>query len=505
MRSIFLSLIFAGMACGACGNTTYNIAPAWGSGTAYTTGQMSVYSSVIYTALQNGTNHEPDTSPTYWLSGGTGYTSWLLAGEQAYSDCGGAGVGPCLGSVTFQGYGTTYNEIVYGGSTYGSVCPGSTTNRIVYQAIPGTGTVTWSASAGARNYSFSNGGQAHVSILGIAMNGASQQAVFNQPGADDLIVNGATISALGTYCLYIESYGSQILNSTLSCPTTGMIGADPGSGTHGTTRWTGNTVTLTSTGGSCLQFSLWAEPSTTAGNTCHANGGTWGIQYVGNGSSSPNITTGVISGNYIDGTCANYGININTGAIIDLIANNIVVGCRGNLNTDNGGGARQILYNVLDGSTGGQCEISFGLNYPVPVVSEGNVMRYLNGSCGMEVSPTSISQGFTSDYNDFYPLGSSLPVNKWNNTTPYTSLAAFTSATGHDAHSIATSPAFANPGGGTPQSYEWSLGSPLHGAGSAQSVVTDFFGTGRPQNGLYDIGAFQYPLATFMLIGSIAR
>ncbi len=43
-----------------------NSGTAWSSGTGYVAGNLAEYSGVLYRAILNGTNHQPDISPTYW-------------------------------------------------------------------------------------------------------------------------------------------------------------------------------------------------------------------------------------------------------------------------------------------------------------------------------------------------------------------------------------------------------------------------------------------------------
>lgn len=47
-------------------NATESVA-AWSSGTNYTAGQQAAYGRVVYEAIQNGSNRQPDINPDYWF------------------------------------------------------------------------------------------------------------------------------------------------------------------------------------------------------------------------------------------------------------------------------------------------------------------------------------------------------------------------------------------------------------------------------------------------------
>jgi hypothetical protein len=67
-------------ATGASGSV--NWLGAWSSGTTYAIGDGVTYSNLAYTAIQAGTNHQPDTSPTFWVQVTSGSLASLNTGVQ---------------------------------------------------------------------------------------------------------------------------------------------------------------------------------------------------------------------------------------------------------------------------------------------------------------------------------------------------------------------------------------------------------------------------------------
>ena len=83
-----------------------------------------------------------------------------------------------------------------------------------------------------------------------------------------------------------------------------------------------------------------------------------------------------------------------------------------------------------------------------------------------------------SDRNAFYRAAG----NVWNRnySTDYTSLAAWTAATGFDANSITSDPLFVNAGGSNPEDYKLQVNSPARtgGRGGAYATVMGAYITG---------------------------
>ncbi len=113
----------------------------WSSGTAYALNDVAIYSGVSYVAILAGTNHQPDSSPTYWTElGGTGGGS-ALAWQGAWSS------------------GTAYavdDLVSYNGSSYIAILSGTnhqpdtaTTYWSLFAAAGSTGSTGSAGSAGA--------------------------------------------------------------------------------------------------------------------------------------------------------------------------------------------------------------------------------------------------------------------------------------------------------------------------------------------------------------------
>lgn len=102
----------------------------------------------------------------------------------------------------------------------------------------------------------------------------------------------------------------------------------------------------------------------------------------------------------------------------------------------------------------------------------------------------------TSNYNDWYTLSN--PAMTYNNTQ-YSSLSAYTSATGFDVNSITSNPNLNSsyvPNAGSPvigagvNLYSTCSGQPIPGLGA---LCLDKAGFPRPTSGAWDMGAYQYP------------
>ncbi|HBB90510.1 MAG: hypothetical protein A2X22_04180 [Bacteroidetes bacterium GWF2_49_14] len=156
----------------------------------------------------------------------------------------------------------------------------------------------------------------------------------------------------------------------------------------------------------------------------------------------------------------------------------------------------QLHYNVFNGN-----------NYGIRVMTGNNLTAVNNsfanqsGYCISSQSGTSVSAvnnvfsipslqsrvwqtggQWNSDFNAFYP-------EQPNFLNSSSTLAAWRTATGNDAHSVTGNPAFENPAGG---SLRILPGSVCIDKGTDVGFTADFDGTAVPQGSRPDIGAFEY-------------
>jgi parallel beta-helix repeat protein len=101
-------------------------------------------------------------------------------------------------------------------------------------------------------------------------------------------------------------------------------------------------------------------------------------------------------------------------------------------------------------------------------------------------------RGNTSNYNNFHRYST---LTLWYGSG--ISLSSFRSASGQDRNTLNVNPALVNSGNNPPAAANFKLwgNSPIINKGTnlTGTVTRDYFGTGRPRRGAYDIGAFEYP------------
>ena len=97
-------------------------------------------------------------------------------------------------------------------------------------------------------------------------------------------------------------------------------------------------------------------------------------------------------------------------------------------------------------------------------------------------------QNLDTDYNLYYKTGTGNFADVAGVT--YATLADWQSSTGHDTNSLLGDPKFINPAA---MDFHLQVSSPAIDMGlAAGAPLTDYEGTTRPQNGLFDIGAYEY-------------
>jgi hypothetical protein len=125
--------------------------------------------------------------------------------------------------------------------------------------------------------------------------------------------------------------------------------------------------------------------------------------------------------------------------------------------------------------------------YTDPGIAAGVVFRnniLVSTNSGMVM----FQDGVDSDYNLFF-MPSGTPNFKWNGTT-YTSIGAYQSASGMDAHSIYADPVFAGVLPGLANGFRLASSSPCLNAGQWVTNSADYLG--HPIVGAPDIGAFEF-------------
>lgn len=144
-------------------------------------------------------------------------------------------------------------------------------------------------------------------------------------------------------------------------------------------------------------------------------------------------------------------------------------------------------YNNTIVSNYGQAAISFYSGNCINSTIKNNIIYAANGAC-YEVNAGSQS-GLVLDYNDVYSTINTIGL--WD-ATYYGTLAQWRTGTSQDANSISADPQLVDYTGTTVEKYKFAFSSPCKDKGtSIVSVTTDYFGTKRPQNLVYDIGFYE--------------
>ncbi|MEI6684323.1 MAG: LamG-like jellyroll fold domain-containing protein, partial [Bacteroidota bacterium] len=224
-----------------------------------------------------------------------------------------------------------------------------------------------------------------------------------------------------------------------------------------------------------------------------------GLYYMGS------TTASVVSRNFIHSLSASsastsvniYGIYLNRGTVT---CSNNIISLGSGISNGNGFcgikntstlGITNLYFNTVDieGVTTGETGNTYALS------NAGLVRDYRNnifnnarsgGSTGKHYAISlSSTTNLTCDYNDLYAPNGMLGYFGGN----ITSLGNWQTATGKDAHSVATNPHFANPGGTSTASYLPSEISLIAVAGTG--ITSDYAGTTRVYPAM---GAYEYPV-----------
>jgi hypothetical protein len=418
---------------------------------------------------------------TYNVGSGQTYTTINAAISAVASDCGSTAWNQ---SNTIHVFSGTYNEIVYVLNNLGT----SINNRLVIQLDSGA----ILDGQGSRNFGMEIDTN-HVTVQGSGKITRYANNAIYQESQVDLIIAGDADPRGGASTLEIASNVSGIVSQFSSGLLIYNIYAHDQSGSY--SLWDNSSL-----GGSCqmyqnkLENNLGAADMYGASEACTIHDSLM-LNNTGSGGVAFDGGNGGIAYNNIS-INSRYAMLSLGGATNSLFYNNLNIGglfC-GTWHTASGA----IYYNnICYGQTIHVWDSDLAtatLKNNITYITQNNIITYL---CGTTCN------GVTADYNDIYvAAGVTGVVGAQYNSGNHT-LAEFTAATGQDTHSITTNPQFTNPGGTNASDYKWPSSSSLKDAGTTiGSVLTDYFGTTRPQGSAYDIGFYEFPVATtFTLTG----
>lgn len=159
-----------------------------------------------------------------------------------------------------------------------------------------------------------------------------------------------------------------------------------------------------------------------------------------------------------------------------MVYQNVIVGCDSGFyfRTDNAASGIKAYNNVIYGPNASD---AIDIDLPNSGVEVFNNVVVAKSSLE-RFDPAAIAY---ANNNIFYSTGSPEWYVGW--TTPYTTLSAWTAATGFDANSFVENPKFANPGGSKPGDYKINANHKNYGRGGTYSSVIGSYITGTERIG----------------------
>jgi hypothetical protein len=421
---------------------------------------------------------------TYNVGSGQTYTTINAAISAVASDCGSTAWNQ---SNTIHVFSGTYSEqIGPGGLNTTSL------NRLILQFDSGA-----IINGGSTRAFGIISDQSHLSILGsLKIQNTTVIAVYGSGGSDWIIAGTGNPLAGSGANGGIEigpNTGSGIgVNFTIGASITNVYAHNN----------SGIGVTYDIQGGSCaIQFVKAISNSTdgvNVGTNCiihdidtENNSTRGGVSFVG-----ATVTSGTAYNIFSKNN--RYGLQANTGATGVTFYNSIDIGSYAGGNSDNSAVTHYYNDTFVNETTWG---IFYGSN-----TLAGNIVKnclFYVGVSGQHGLYGGTGSYPDSDYNNIYVVPASGGIlGQWS-SIDYSSLSAWKIALPIDSHSISVDPLLSNISGTTAVDFQWPTNSPSKDAGTTiGSVLTDYFGTTRPQGSAYDIGFYEFPVATtFTLTG----
>jgi CARDB/Periplasmic copper-binding protein (NosD)/Right handed beta helix region/Bacterial pre-peptidase C-terminal domain len=377
----------------------------------------------------------------------------------------------------------TYNESVYIPTLTGS----SVTNRLRIVSQSGNpADVTWTAVANSGSGTdapvrLDGGSNVDIDSLTIIASGTSGSNgglvwMSNAPMGDRLrgcVLNTSSSNRSGVRTptsAYID--GFEIRNCQITIAGASSYGFLSNGGTANNVVIQGCTFTTSASSSTPIYVNNIASNGTLVqGNTI--SGGSNSILF-----SPANAIT--IRGNRATG--ATNGISLTTTSNGCLVANNFVQSIGVPLSiTSAATGGLTVAFNSFHGNGGTGDVVSISSGAAGGVTLKNNVIVASAGGLPLDVGASTFLAA--SDYNDLYTTGQSLVR---YNATFYATLAAITSATGFESHSIEASPAFVS-------ATDLHVTAPaLNGAGTPLGAVLDDIDGDTRDATHPDIGADEY-------------
>jgi hypothetical protein len=212
--------------------------------------------------------------------------------------------------------------------------------------------------------------------------------------------------------------------------------------------------------------------------------------YVENEATYPRPSNTLVEDNYVSKNQCTGAAFLDEGSNTTCINNQLIVSFAANAGkTDDGSDGLLFLHNTCVLLSGAGANWVFAVNNGTNTTLENNEMYHVDATPNKQMIGlyTAGATGFVSDYNHYFTNQSTFYF-RWTDASAKTTLAAWQTASGQDAHSLSASdPLFVN----AASDYHLQAGSPCINAGAdlRATVPLDYDGTTRDANP--DIGCFE--------------
>jgi parallel beta-helix repeat protein len=391
---------------------------------------------------------------TLYVNGGSTSCSDTGAGTSAAPYC-------TIGAAALKAVAGTTVQVAAGGYAGGVTVKNSGVSGapVVFAAAPGV-----TVSGGVNGFKVS--GKSYVTIKGFAVTGTSGVGILVS-GSTNVVLDSNDVSAAGQQVSGLEAKGISLSGTTSSTVTRNVTHDNSDAGIGISSASSGNAISGNESYGNARGFSRAAagiDLRGSTGNTVIAN------RLHDNEDSGLNIwngSDGTLAVNNVIWSNGDHGIDVHSTNNARVISNSV------DRNYDSGIEMTGSLNTVLANN-----------------ISADNGIASARTSGQVRADPTSApSTTLDSDllFLSVAPGGKTVYID-WNGTK-YTTLAAFSAATGQETHGLSANPQFA----GAPTNLHLTSASPAIGSADAtvsgeQPVDAD----GKARTAPFDLGAYEF-------------
>lgn len=366
-----------------------------------------------------------------------------------------------IGAAALKAVAGTTVQVAAGSYTGGVTVKysGASGAPVVFSAAPGV-----TVSGGTNGFKVSS--KSYVTITGFRVTGTTGVGILVS-GSTNVVLDSNDVSAAGQQVSGLEAKGISLSGTTSSTVTRNVTHGNSDAGIGVSSGSSGNTLSGNESYGNARGFSRAAagiDLRGSTGNTVIAN------RLHDNEDSGLNIwngSDGTLAVNNVIWSNGDHGIDVHSTNNARVISNSV------DRNYDSGIEMTGSLNTVLANN-----------------ISADNGIASARTS-GQVRADTTSAPSATLDHDLLYlsvpPAGRTVYID-WNGTK-YTTLAAFTAATGQETHGLSANPQFA----GAPTDLHLTSSSPAIGQADAtvsgeQSVDAD----GKARTAPYDLGAYEF-------------